>query len=352
MYKENEMKIAPITESPFKIYGLAVADRETRKYYRLPEYMLDRMPQYDFLGRRSVGGRVRFATDSRKIYIRMTLDACREDINIPLTGSAGADVYLGTGRDAKYLGVVAPGIHGDAEITVEKSFTKGPGLETVTVNLPRNDLLLGMEIGVEEDAVLREAPAYRVPDPIVFYGSSITEGGCAERPGNAYTSLACRWLDADYRNFGFSGKARGETEFAEFIASLPKISVFVYDYDHNAPDAEHLRATHERFFRIVRRAHPETPILLLSRPDTDKDPADAAARRDIIRATCERARAAGDENVRFLDGGAFFGPEGRAECTVDGTHPNSLGFMRMAQSLYPVLAGILYGETGGACPPL
>ena len=130
MYKENEMKIAPITESPFKIYGLAVADRETRKYYRLPEYMLERMPQYDFLGRRSVGGRVRFATDSRKIYIRMTLDACREDINIPLTGSAGADVYLGTGRDAKYLGVVAPGIHGDTEITVEKSCTKGPGLET------------------------------------------------------------------------------------------------------------------------------------------------------------------------------------------------------------------------------
>ncbi len=341
---ENGLKTAPITEEPFKVYGLTVTDREARKFYRLPEYMMKIMPQYEFQGRRSVGGRVRFATNSKRILVRLAVDACREDINIPLTGSAGADVYLGTGRDAKYLGVAAPGVHGEAETTAEKIFKKGPGLATVTVNLPRNDLLLGMEIGVEEDAVLRKAPDYRVRDPIVFYGSSITEGGCAERPGNAYTSLVCRWLDADYRNFGFSGKARGEREFAEYIASLPKISAFVYDYDHNAPDPVHLRATHEAFFQIVRRAHPDVPALILSRPDTDKDPADSAARREIIRATYEHARDAGDERVRFLDGGTFFGTEGRAECTVDGTHPNSLGFMRMAEAVYPVLREMLDGR--------
>lgn len=344
MYTENGFLMAQLPEEPYRVYGLAVKDRESRHFYRLPEFMMERMPQYGFLGRRSVGGRVRFATDSGQILIRLTLDACREDVNIPLTGSAGADVYTGTGRDAAFLGVVAPGVHGDGEMTVEKTFVKGPGLETVTVNLPRNDLLLALEIGVEEGSALCQAPEYAVPDPIVFYGSSITEGGCASRPGNAYTGIVCRWLDANYRNFGFSGKARGETEFAEYIASLSKISAFVYDYDHNAPDPEHLAETHERFFQIVRRAHPDLPVLILSRPDTDKDPADAAARREIIRATFEHARDAGDENVRFLDGGNLFGRSGRAECTVDGTHPNALGFMRMAEAVYPVLREMLSGR--------
>ncbi len=347
MYTENGFVKAPITEAPFKIYGLAVTDREARKFYRLPEAMMVRMPQYEFLGRRSVGGRVRFATDSRKIYLRMTLDACREDINIPLSCSAGADVYLGTGTESRFLGYIAPGTHTQSEIAVEKVLTKGPGLETVTVNLPRNDLLLAMEIGVEEGAALTAPPEYKTPDPIVFYGSSITEGGCAGRVGNAYTSVVSRWLDADHRNYGFSGKARGETEFAEFIASIPKMSVFVYDYDHNSPDADHLRATHERFYQIVRAAHPELPIVIMSRPDTDKDPAGAALRRDVIRETYLRALAAGDKNVRFIDGFTLFGTEGRWECTVDGTHPNSLGFMRMAERVYPVLAGILYGPEAG-----
>ncbi len=347
MYTENGFKIAPIPEPPFRLYGLAVADREKRKFYRLPEYMLEKMPQLEFLGRRSIGGRVRFATDSRKLFIRMTLDACREDINIPLSCSAGADIYLGTGRSSEFLGYIAPGVHSDRETTVEKIFEKGPGLETVTVNLPRNDLLLGMEIGVEEGALLVKAPEYRMSDPIVFYGSSITEGGCAGRVGNTYAGIVSRWLDADFRNFGFSGKARGEAEFAEFIATVPKMSAFVYDYDHNAPDVEHLRTTHEAFFQIIRRARPELPVVMMSRPDTDKDPVDAALRRQVIRDTWEHAKAAGDGNVWFLDGGAFFGTVGRAECTVDGTHPNSLGFMRMARSLYPLLARILYGAEDG-----
>ncbi len=343
MYTEKGFQIASLPEPPLRLYGLAVADGAGRRFWRLPPHMLEKMPQYEFLGRRCAGGRVRFATDSPRVLVRMTLDASREDINIPLSGSAGADVYLGSGRSSVYLGYIAPDVHTAREITVEKVFKKGNDLETVTVNLPRNDLLLGLEIGVEEQAVFQEAPDYRTEEPVVFYGSSITEGGCAGRPGTSYVSILGRWLDADVRNFGFSGKARGEAEFARYIAALPAMRLFVYDYDHNAPDVEHLRATHEAFFRIVREAWPELPIVMLSRPDTDKSPADAAARREVIRRTCETARAAGDKQVWFADGGMFFGDEGRAECTIDGTHPNSLGFMRMARSLYPLLARILYG---------
>lgn len=331
------MKFYHITEEPIKIYGLARADREKRQFWRLTADIMEKLPQYQFLGKRAVGGRIRFKTDSPNICVRMTLAQTKEDINIPLSGSAGADIYLGKGKDSVFLGYVAPQEHVLDEITTEKCFKKNPNMETVTINLPRNDLLLDMEVGIDDNTYMEAPEEYSIVKPIVFYGSSITEGGCASRVGNAYTSIVCRWLDADHYNFGFSGSARGEKEFAEYIAALPEISAFVYDYDHNAESPKQLADTHEPFYRVVRQAHTKIPVVFMSRPDVDKNRADADARRSIIRKTYENAVMSGDNNVWFLDGGTFFGKEGRTECTVDGTHPNSLGFMRMAQSLYPVL---------------
>lgn len=341
MYTEQGFHIYHITEKPIKLYGLSVIDKEKRQFYKLPEFMLERMPRYAYLGRRACGGRVRFRTDSSRILVRMTLNQAKEDKNIPLSGSAGADVYLGVGEASRFIGYIAPEMHTMEEVTAEKFFSKTPDMEVVTINLPRNDHVLSMEIGVEEGAQLLEAPAYRIDIPIIFYGSSITEGGCASRAGNAYTSLVCRWLDADYFNFGFSGSARGEKVFAEFLADIEHMSALVYDYDHNAQSPEELLATHEPFFRIIRQKHPKLPVLMMSRPDVGKNPEDEKRRRDIIRATYEHARADGDEKVWFLDGAEFFTARERSECTVDGTHPTALGFMRMAEKVYPVLQEML-----------
>ncbi len=335
------MRIYNITDEPIRICGLAVVDAAQRRFWKLPEYMLDAIPKYDYLGKRAVGGRVRFCTNSRSLFVRMTLAQTKEDINIPLSGSAGADIYVGSGEQSRFVGYIAPGEHVMEEITVEKTFKLSGQMELVTINLPRNDHLLAMEIGVEEEAQVEAAPAYTVSKPIVFYGSSITEGGCASRAGNAYTSIVSRWLDADYYNYGFSGSARGEEVFAEYIASLKDISAFVYDYDHNAQSAEALADTHERFFKIVRAAHPQIPVLMMSKPDVDKAGVQAEERRDVIEQTYLNAKNAGDDKVWFLDGGKFFGTMGRAECTVDGTHPNALGFMRMAENVYPVLKEML-----------
>lgn len=341
------MKFYHITEEPIRICGLAVVDKVSRQYYRVTPELMERMPQYEFLGKRAVGGRVRFQTDSANICVRMTLAQTKEDINIPLSGSAGADIYVGKGKEARFLGYIAPKEHLMEEIMVEKVFVKKAKMETITINLPRNDHLLNMEIGVDKDACVEAAPEYLYKKPVVFYGSSITEGGCASRVGNSYVNTVCRWLDADFYNFGFSGSARGEMEFAEYIASLPEMSVFVYDYDHNAPTAEHLEATHEKFFQRVRQAYPKIPVIMLSRPDVDGDEEDSTLRRDIIRRTYDNAMRAGDKNVWFMDGGTFFGEEGRSECTVDGTHPNALGFMRMAEKIYPVLKEALEKNAKG-----
>lgn len=84
------------------------------------------------------------------------------------------------------------------------------------------------------------------------------------------------------------------------------MSLFVMDYDHNAPDLEFLQKTHEPFFHIVRKANPELPIVILSRPDTDKFPEDSCRRRDIIRQTYRNALEAGDRKVWFVDGEPFW----------------------------------------------
>lgn len=340
------MKFYSISEQPLQIYGLAVADEKMGHFWRLPSEMQEKLPKYTDLARRTVGGRVRFCTDSPNLTIRMTLEEVKEVISIPLSGSAGADVYVGIGRESRFIDYIAPDAYSEDNITIEKTFYKNAKMQPVTINLPRNAHLLSMEIGVEDNAVMAEAPAYAVQKPIVFYGSSITEGGCASRVGSSYTSTVCRWLDADYINLGFSGNAKGEPEFAEYIAGLEPMSAFVLDYDHNAPSPEYLTETHERFFRIIREKQPKLPILILSKPDTDKNPEESRQRRDIIYQTYVKAKAAGDTKVWFVDGSTLFGNENRTECTIDGTHPNALGFMRMAETIYPVLKEILHNCIG------
>ena len=107
-----------------------------------------------------------------------------------------------------------------------------------------------MEVGIDDDAEFLAAPAQKYEKPVCFYGSSITQGGCASKPGNSYNAMLARWLDFPQVNLGFSGNGKGEDTMAEYIASLD-MSAFVYDYDYNAPTTEHYEATHDRFYRII-----------------------------------------------------------------------------------------------------
>lgn len=176
-----------------------------------------------------------------------------------------------------------------------------------------------------------EAPTpYIDKKPMVYYGSSITQGACASRPGNCYQGYICRAFNCDYINLGFSGNAKAEDEIIEYIKSLD-MSIFVCDYDHNAPSAEHLKNTHEKMFKAIREAHPDIPIIIMSAPIWNPSGA-WKERRDIVEQTYKNARATGDENVYFIDGKALM-----SLCenngTVDNCHPTDLGFYSMAQVL-------------------
>ncbi|MBQ1231493.1 MAG: hypothetical protein IIX73_03920, partial [Clostridia bacterium] len=167
----------------------------------------------------------------------------------------------------------------------------------------------------------------------------ITHGVAASRPGNIYPLIISRTLDTNILNLGFSGNAKGEPEIAEYIAGL-NMSAFVYDYDYNAPNVEHLEATHEAMFKIIRKANPELPIIMLSRPKahlTDLE----IKRMEIIRQTYDNARAAGDENVYFIAGTDLLTKDVWETALVDAAHPNDSGFLSMAKTLTSLLEKIL-----------
>lgn len=331
------MKRYHCMDKPIEINGLAPGYGVGR-FWKMPENMLGRVNEtVTELSRRSTGGRVRFRTDSEHVRVRVTLKTLGMDQNFPILGSAGCDILTGVGANACYAGIVTP-TRLDSMVN-ETTIVKRAGMEDVTIYLPRNERVQDIEIFIDDQAGMESPTPYRWDKPIVYYGSSITEGCTASRPSNAYTALVSKWLHADFLNLGFSGAARGEPAMAEYIAGLD-MQALVLDYDHNAPTPEHLEQTHEPFFRQIRAAQPDLPILMMSAPDFDFLP-DADRRRAAVRRTYENALAAGDRHVAFIDGATLLAGRDRMACTIDRLHPNEIGMFRMAEKVYPVLAALL-----------
>jgi len=190
-------------------------------------------------------------------------------------------------------------------------------------------------IGVQKGANIGAFDGYKYKTPVVFYGSSITMGCGSSAPVNTYPALVSRTLNTDFINLGFSGNAKGEPEVAEYIASLD-MSAFVYDYDYNAPSVEHLEATHEKFFKIIREKQPNLPIIMMSRPNLP-DNLETAKRFNVIMNTFLNAKKSGDNRVWLINGANIFDGAYRDCCTHENCHPNDLGYMKMAEAVSALL---------------
>ena len=209
-----------------------------------------------------------------------------------------------------------------------------------TLNMPHFCEVKKLYIGLEKGSKLGKRKKYRNDKPVVFYGSSITHGAAAGRPGNTYENFISQKYNVDYVNLGFAGNAKGETNMAEYISGL-EMCAFVCDYDHNAPNVQHLMDTHYPFYEIIRKTYPDIPYIMVSKPDFRKDPIMSAKRRAIIIESYNKAIVSGDKNVYFIDGETLFEGDFCESCTSDGTHPNDLGFYRMADKIGKVVARVL-----------
>lgn len=325
--------------APFSIWGLAKNDEGS--YCRLP---LDLLPVCSegvrWLSWHLAGGCIRFSTDAKWLCVAWKLREAGNMAHFAASGQSGLELVEETNGCIRAVRTLIPQMNangcGCALEQSRKVELPGEGLRSYALYLPLYNGVSELLVGLPPEASLSEGRTPAHEKPILFYGSSITQGGCASKVANAYTHVLARRLDAALYNLGFSGNGKGEKHMAEYIASLP-MSAFVLDYDHNAPSAEHLAETHEAFFRTVRAAQPDLPIVIVTKPDFDGDPAANAARRAVIRRTYENALSSGDRHVYFVDGESFFGEHERFDCTVDGCHPTDLGFRRMADVLEPVL---------------
>ena len=124
----------------------------------------------------------------------------------------------------------------------------------------------------------------------------------------------------------------------DYICKLD-CSLFVMDYDYNAPNAKYLNETHYPFYEAFRKTHPDTPIIFLSKPDMEQN-LETEARQKVIKSTYLKAKRLGDKNVYFYNGKNFFNMKNREICTVDRCHPNTLGMYLMAKKIYSIMKKI------------
>jgi len=292
---------------------------DTESYYdRLPARARDlvRKPVWE-LSRDATGLCVRFASDAKAIGVAW--DGGDGMPHMAATGKSGVDLYVKRDGAWRFLRVGKPGM----QRTALKLIDELPGVPTeYLLYLPLYNQVTNAEIGVPVGAKLwrLQQPPGR---PIVFYGTSITQGGCASRPGMPHTAILGRWLDREIINLGFSGNGRLEPEMAGLLAELDP-EVYVIDCIPNV--SERIGELIAPFLKIIREKRPETSILLVE----DVRPADSTANR-LLREAWRTLVDGGDKNLYYLEAVGMIGADG--EATVDGRHPSDLGFMRMAEWL-------------------
>lgn len=334
-YEELDLVFYDISKSPFEMSGLSFYEKD-KSFCRLPVECLDKASQgVKMLAWHTSGVQVRFRTDARQIAVSVELRELSEMSHMSLSGNSGFDLYLGSGNRKRFVKSLRPAFH-QANIEQLAFDSSSDDMREWTLYLPLYNGVNSVRLGINKGATIEPPQKFMIEKPIVFYGHSITQGGCASRPGNSYTSQVCRWLDANMVNLGFSGSALGEIEIAEVIAKIDA-SVFVMDYDHNAPTPEHLSSTHENMFKLIRKHQPNLPVVFVTKTDFDQNPQESTLRRQIIRQTYQNAKDAGDKKVWFVDGQTLLGKEDRDACTVDGCHPNDLGFYRIAKNIFPYI---------------
>jgi inosine-uridine nucleoside N-ribohydrolase len=304
----------------------------TESYYdRLPSKAKDvvRAPVWN-LSRDSAGLCLRFATDAAAIKVRWTLrDGSLAMPHMPATGVSGVDLYCrADGGRWTFVQNGRPGA-----ISNEASFRVTPGAECM-LYLPLYNGVESIAIGVPKGKTLSK-PAGPSGKSIVFYGTSITQGGCASRPGMACTAIVRRTLDVPVINLGFSGNGKMEPEMADLLAELDP-AVYVLDCLWNMRPEE----VSERvapFVRRLRAARPDTPILLAE--DSSVSNTTPTQKGAILRRICEDLKVEGVSNLHFLSNRDMLGADG--DGTVDGCHPNDVGMLRQATVFSTALSGIL-----------
>jgi hypothetical protein len=290
----------------------------------------------------SAGMAIHFATDSPVIAARWVLrDKGLSMAHMPATGVSGLDLYVKKSGEWIWVANGRP-----SAVEMQAALLKDipPGMHEYLLYLPLYNGVKSVHVGIEPASTLASAERPQcMRKPIVFWGTSITQGGCAARPGMAYPAIVGRMLDRPTINLGFSGNGQMEPEMAKLIGELDA-AVFVVDCCPNLQPDE-IAARTEPMVRILREARPETPIVLVENIEYQEGyfvpgMREAYEKKNVeLKAAYDRLVAEGVGNLHYVPCDDLLGDD--AEGTVDGTHATDLGFLRMAEVFAPAVRNLL-----------
>lgn len=327
------------------LFGKVLPETSAR-YERLPASLetVARKPVWR-LGRNSAGLYVRFRSDAPEVRLRWTSLNQHYMNHMSPTGDRGLDLYILNDKgEWQFARSGRPDKGATTDVSVIGNMV--PKMREYMVYLSLYDGVTRLEIGVPEGSFIGK-PAIDSPKsrrPVIMYGTSILQGGCASRPGMAYTNIIARRLDREVINLGFSGNALLDPEIARWMASAEDPGVFVLDEAPNCT-GKLVDEKGEAFFRILRDAHPDVPVIFVDMTPypyrvfdtkTDERLTDVSrAQRELY----ERLKKAGEKRIYYVPADKMLGSDG--EASVDGTHLTDLGMMRYADFMTPVLRKVI-----------
>lgn len=325
----------PIPSDRVAVNGLWWFTEDAPVFRRLPARLQTtfREPVWQ-LAQSPSGARIRFRTDSTRLAIMARNPDASTMHHMTSVGQNGFDLYV----NGEFRNSAWP----DSQGRISREWSLGPDrrMREVTLYLPLYKPVAIEQLSLDPGADVEPPSRFALPHPVVFYGSSITQGGCAANPGLSCAAIVSRALNLDFINLGFSGNGLGEPALAEALSEI-QAAAFVLDYWAN-PTLEGYRDTLPGFIDTLRKRHPTTPILVTGPfwfPAEAASPelhAQQVAKRRFARECVAARRKGGDRAITFVDGLEMLS-RAQGSGLVDGVHPNSLGFHYCAQGLEPHL---------------
>ncbi len=328
----------------FPLIGKITTETETR-YERLPAYLKDKVsrPAIWSLGKNTSGLAIRFNSNSTSISAKWGVLQNVSMNHFTETGIKGLDLYAWKNNKWQFVNSARPTAKENEQVIIS---TMTPKEREYMLFLPLYDGLTSLFIGIDSLSTINP-PRTCLPvtkNPIVVYGTSITQGGCATRPGMSYTNILTRWMNREFINMGFSGNGQLDFEIAEVMAKRKDAGIFILDFIPNVNEPQ-IKDKTKHFVNIIRKENPDTPILLIESiifPHSVFSTATAemlSVKNKALRAEYEEMKEAGDNNLYYLSSDNLMCHDG--EGTVDGIHLTDLGFQHFAHTLYEEIRSIL-----------
>jgi len=352
---DKNLRARPVTSSDglrwlsandgrFALRGLAWHGENGGRFCRLPlrAEAIVRDPVWQ-LSQATSSARLAFRSDTTHMAVRVENTSACVMAHMAPTGTSGLSLYAGKPGGMRFWATAqpAPELPAYAGTLVQNLPRK---MREFRLYFPLYNGIVSLEVGLSKGARLRPPTPPAVDKPVVFYGTSITQGGCASTSGSDFVSIAGRNLNLDVINLGFSGNGKGEPELADLLTEIDA-SLYVLDYIANV-DLARLRRTLPKFVKVLREKRPDTPILLMTNlcyaqfDFSDQGRQGMEAKRDFTMGFYARARQKGNLDIHLADGFGLM-PFGADAVTVDGCHPSSHGFHMIAERLAPAIEAIL-----------